>query len=79
VADGALIVNVDPGSPAEQAGVLPGDVVVGVDGVAVDASSPFANLVALVPAGEELDLFVVRGDEQLVIPVVPQLIAGVPS
>ncbi len=79
VSDGALIVNVDPGSPAERAGVRPGDVVVGVDGVAVDADSPFANLVALAPAGEELDLFVVRGDEQLVISVVPQLIAGVPS
>lgn len=79
VADGALIVNVDPGSPAEQAGVLPGDVVVGVDGVAVDADSPFANLLALAPAGVELDLFVVRGEEQLVISVVPQLIAGVPS
>jgi 2-alkenal reductase len=79
VSDGALIVSVDPGSPAEQAGVQPGDVVVGVDGTAVDANSPFANLLASAVAGVELDLFVVRGDEQLVIPVVPQLIAGVPS
>ena len=79
VTDGALIVTVDPGSPAQQAGVLPGDVVVGVDGVAVDANSPFANLLAFAVAGVELDLFVVRGDEQLVIQVVPQLIVGVPS
>jgi len=79
VAVGALIVNVDPGSPADRAGVLPGDVVVGVDGVAVDATRPLANLLAFAVAGEELELFVARGDEQLVIPVVPQLIAGVPS
>ena len=79
VSVGALIVSVAPGSPAEQAGVRPGDVVVGVDGVAVDANSPFVNLVALAIVGVELDLFVVRGDEQFVIPVVPQLISGVPS
>jgi len=79
VADGALIVSVDPGSPAEQAGVRPGDVVVGVDRVAVDADNPFANLLAFAEAGVELELFVVRGVEQLVIAVVPQLIAGVPS
>jgi S1-C subfamily serine protease len=79
VSDGALIVNVDPGSPAEEAGVLRGDVVVGVDGTAVNAITPFANLLASAVAGVELDLFVVRGDEQLVIPVVPQIVAGVPS
>ena len=79
VADGALIVNVDPGSPAAEAGVQPGDIVVGVNGVAVNTSTPLANLLGTVPAGEELDLFVVRGDEQLVIPVVPLVIAGVPS
>ncbi|MDA0352791.1 MAG: trypsin-like peptidase domain-containing protein [Chloroflexi bacterium] len=79
VADGALIVSVDPGSPAALAGVLPGDVVVGVDGIAVNVDVPFANLLASAVAGVELELFVVRGAEQLVIPVVPQLIAGVTS
>lgn len=79
VSQGALIVSVAPGSPAENAGVLPGDVIVGVDGVAVDENNPFANLLASATVGVGLDLFVVRGDEQLVIPVVPQLIAGVSS
>jgi len=54
-------------------------VVVGVDGIAVNVDVPFANLLASAVAGVELELFVVRGAEQLVIPVVPQLIAGVTS
>ncbi len=79
VSDGALIVSVAAGSPAEQAGILPGDVVVGVDGIAVDLDTPFVNLLAFAVVGEELELFVVRGEEQLVIRVVPQLVSGVPS
>jgi serine protease DegQ len=79
VADGALIVSVDPGSPAETAGIRPGDIVVGVDGVPIDAERPFANLLGLARTGVELQLDVLRDGEQFVIPVVPQLIAGVPS
>lgn len=77
VSSGALIVQVAPDSPAERAGILEGDVVVGVDGIAVDLDSPLVNLVALASVGSELELFVVRGKEQLVIPIFPQLV--VPS
>lgn len=79
VSEGALIVNVDPGSPADLAGVTTGDIVVGVDGLQVDGSQPFANLLAFAQVGVGLDLFVVRGDEQLVISVVPQAISGAAS
>ena len=79
VSVGALIVNVAPGSPAEQAGILSGDIVVAVDNVPVGSNTPFVNLVALAVAGEELDLFVVRGNEQLVIPVVARVVGAVPS
>tara|TARA_Y100000588_G_scaffold393716_1_gene510819 strand:- start:1531 stop:2640 length:1110 start_codon:yes stop_codon:yes gene_type:complete len=77
VSSGALIVQVAPDSPAERAGILQGDVVVGVDGIAVDLESPFVNLVAIAGIPSELELFVVRGKEQLVISVFPQLV--VPS
>jgi len=79
VSEGALIVNVDPGSPADLAGVTTGDIVVGVDALQVDGSQPFANLLAFAQVDVGLDLFVVRGDEQLVIPVVPQAISGAAS
>ena len=37
---GALVIAVRPGSPAEAAGVLPGDVITAVNGISVDTSHP---------------------------------------
>ena len=38
---GFRVRSVEPGSPAERAGIKPGDVVVGVDGSAVDSQEAF--------------------------------------
>ena len=73
---GAVIVNIAAGSPAESAGVEVGDIVVGVNGIQIDADFPFVNLLGLAETGEELQLFVLRGEEQLLIPVVPQVISS---
>lgn len=79
VSFGAVIVNVAPGSPAAIAGIEVGDIVVGVSGVQIDLDFPFVNLLGFAETGEELELFVLRGDRQLVITVVPQVISSGPA
>jgi serine protease DegQ len=64
---GALIANVDPGSPAEQAGLKVGDVVVAIDGRPVQGMTDLRNRIGLTPVGSTVDLTVKRGDAELVI------------
>ena len=62
---GAVITRVEPGSPAERAGVAAGDVVVAVDDFAVLDSADLRNRVGLVRVGEDVVLTVIRdGREQ---------------
>ena len=70
---GALVIAVEPGSPAGVAGVLPGDIVVAVNGVAVDLDRPFVNLLKALAPGELAELTVFRDGRQLRIPVSPRL------
>ena len=55
---GAAIANVRPGSPAEDAGLQPGDVVVEVNRKPVASAEQFANAVHAVPAGKDILLLV---------------------
>ena len=59
---GAVIVNVAPGSPGGDAGLEPGDVVVEVNGKQVRTARAFANAVKSVPSGKLLRLLLRRGD-----------------
>ncbi len=58
---GALITEVAPGGPAERAGFASGDVVLSVDGVAVDDPSAFNFRLATKPIGEVTELERLRG------------------
>ena len=58
--DGALVAAVDPGSPAERAGVRRGDVIVGVDGRPVRGPADLRVRVGLVPVGEEVEFRILR-------------------
>jgi serine protease DegQ len=53
---GALITQVVRGGPADQAGVKPGDVLVGVNGAAVGDWGAVLNLVAVLKPGEQAKL-----------------------
>jgi serine protease Do len=55
---GAAVANVRPGSPAEDAGLQPGDVVLEVNRKPVDSAEQFANAVHSSPAGKDLLLLV---------------------
>jgi S1-C subfamily serine protease len=75
---GALILAVQPGSPAQSAGIVPGDVVTAVNGLAVTADIPFVNLVGAAPPGRDIRLTVVRGGRDRQVTVTPLSIALVP-
>ena len=57
---GALVTSVEPGSPADKAGVQAGDVIVKVDGKAVKNSSAFRNAIALHRVGDKVPLSTIR-------------------
>ncbi|MGA0025320.1 MAG: Do family serine endopeptidase [Burkholderiales bacterium] len=58
--DGALIARVQPGSPAERAGLRPGDVVTAVNGRVIRSSGELRARLGLTPVGDEVELNVVR-------------------
>jgi Do/DeqQ family serine protease len=61
---GALVTQVEPGSPAEQAGIEPGDVVVAIDEQPIDSSADLRNTVGLVRAGSPISITVIRDGER---------------
>ncbi len=61
---GALVQGVVPRSPADKAGLKPGDVITHLNGKAVDSSGTLTRGVALVAPGQTANLTVLRGGEQ---------------
>ncbi|AVR98066.1 DegQ family serine endoprotease [Pseudoduganella armeniaca] len=58
--EGALVANVEPGSPGDQAGLKPGDVIRNVNGQKIVASGDLPALVALAKPGDPVTLDVWR-------------------
>ena len=59
-AHGAVLVNILPGSPAEQSGLRAGDVVTAVNGKPVRDASDLRNQVGLMRVGDSLNLEILR-------------------
>lgn len=67
---GQGIVTVVPGGPADEAGLLAGDIVIAVGGVAIDQDNQFINLVVLShKPGDTVTLTVVRDGEEIELDV----------
>ena len=64
-ADGAVVLKVEPGSPADKAGLKPRDIVTAVNGKLVRGSADLRNRMGLTPVGEEVELQVLRGARPL--------------
>jgi S1-C subfamily serine protease len=62
---GALIVQVEPGSAADVAGLQPGDLVVAADGEPVTSMGELAAAIQAREPGDELSLTIVRQGERL--------------
>jgi len=61
---GAVLVDIAPDSPAEKAGLKPGDVIVGVNGKPVDNAADVRNRVGLMRVGEEVELEILRNGKR---------------
>jgi serine protease Do len=68
-AKGALIAEAQPGSPAKQAGLKAGDVIVSIDGNAIKDSRDLARKVADEAPGKTVTIAYVRGGKQATVQV----------
>ncbi|WP_306120881.1 MULTISPECIES: DegQ family serine endoprotease [unclassified Roseitalea] len=66
-AAGAIVSQVEPGTPAEEAGLQAGDLIVAVNGQPVDGSTDLRNRIGLTRAGERVRLDVIRDGERLTV------------
>ena len=62
--EGAIVSQVEPGSPADKAGIQPGDVVTELDGHPVRSASNLRNVIGLMRIGQGVDLTLVRNGEK---------------
>ena len=71
-AEGAMVRDVFPDSPAASAGFAEGDVIVEFDGERVRSASQLTRLVRETPAGRTVGAAVVRDDRRLELEVTPE-------
>lgn len=63
---GAAVSRVEAGSPAEKAGIEPGDVIVAVNGQSIrNGSSQIRTVIGLLQVGDTANIEVMRGDQRL--------------
>jgi len=67
---GALVARVYRGSPAEVAGVRPGDLITAANGERVDGAQSLRNIEGLLPVDERVTLGLQRGDRKLSVQAV---------
>ncbi len=64
---GAVVVNVVPGSPAEKSGLMPGDVITQVNGKMIRGSSDVRTRIGLLRVGEKVQFDVLRDGKKKTI------------
>ena len=67
---GALVVEVAEGSPAEEAGLQQDDLILSVDDEKLDRPGALVDLIAVHEPGDEVELTVQRGEEELTLTAV---------
>lgn len=66
-AEGAVITTVQTDSPAEKAGLRRGDIVLAFNGRNVRSGPDLRNRLGLTPVGEDVELTILRGGQQLAV------------
>ncbi len=64
--DGALIADVEPGGPAEEAGIISGDIIITYDGKKVKEMSDLPLMVAQTQVGKKVKVAVLRNGKKIV-------------
>ncbi len=67
-----MIATVEPGSAAAQGGVVPGDIVIALDGAPITGADDLVRALTGEKIGKRVALDVLRGTERLALGVVPQ-------
>lgn len=67
VDEGAFVAEVFDGSPADEAGLEAGDVVVAIDGSEITQNQTLGDIILSREPGDDITLSVVRGDEEIEI------------
>lgn len=70
VSNGALIVNVSSGGPAQTAGLQAGDIVIGLDNFTLSQQNELDVLIQKYQAGNQVLLKVLRGGQEMDLPVI---------
>lgn len=61
---GALVQYVDPGKPADRAGIQKGDVVVEIDGKKINTNRELIDYISYLPVGSKVDITVIRNGQR---------------
>jgi serine protease Do len=69
VEHGVLVTQVTPGGPADEAEIVPGDVVLSLDGTSIDESNSFSEVLFSSQPGDTVEALVLRDGQELTIPV----------
>jgi len=64
-----VVSQVDEGSPAYEAGIVPGDSILGINGHPVYNPESMSNALASVEEGEEIQLLLLRGQENILVTI----------
>jgi len=70
-----MVASVEPGSPAEKAGVKPRDIIVAYGESAVESVDDLHKLLSEERIGAKAELTVIRGTEQIRLEVLPSRLA----
>jgi serine protease Do len=69
---GVIISDVQPGSPADAAGLKRRDIVQGIDGRPIDSLPKYAALMYLHKRGEPVQMEILRGDKTMTLNITPE-------
>ena len=65
VTEGAAVTQVLPDSPAQQAGLLPGDIITSISGIPIKNASEVVNTVGFLRVNSRIKIAILRGSKQL--------------